>query len=78
MQFSIVTNDDYVTAFGKMFSELAQQNHATLVPYLLEGVAGDPALNLEDRIHPNAAGHKILADTVWRTLEPLARQIVEQ
>ena len=75
MQFPVVTNDDYVTAFGKMFGELAQENHATLVPYLLEGVAGDPALNLEDRIHPNAAGHKILADTVWRALEPLARQI---
>ena len=75
MQFPVVTNDDYVTAFGKMFGELAQENHAALVPYLLEGVAGDPALNLEDRIHPNAAGHKILADTMWRTLEPLARQI---
>jgi len=75
MQFPLVTNDDYVTAFGKMFGELAQQNHAALVPYLLEGVAGDPTLNLEDRIHPNAAGHKILADTVWRALEPLARRI---
>lgn len=75
MQFPIVTNDDYVTAFGKVFGELAQANHAALVPYLLEGVAGDPALNLQDRIHPNAAGHKILADTVWRTLEPLAREM---
>jgi acyl-CoA thioesterase I len=76
MQFPIVTNDDdYVTAFGKMFGELAQQNHAVLVPYLLQGVAGDPALNLEDRIHPNAAGHQILADRVWRVLEPVARQV---
>ena len=58
-----------------MFGELAQENHATLVPYLLEGVAGEPALNLEDRIHPNAAGHKILADTVWRALEALAREV---
>jgi acyl-CoA thioesterase-1 len=75
MQFPIVTNDDYVAAFGKMFGELAQENHAALVPYLLKGVAGDPALNLEDRIHPNAAGHKILADTMWRALEPLAREV---
>jgi acyl-CoA thioesterase-1 len=76
MQFPIVTNDDdYVTAFGKMFGELSQQNHAVLVPYLLKGVAGDPALNLEDRIHPNAAGHQILAETVWRVLEPVARQV---
>ncbi|MEY2491694.1 MAG: acyl-CoA thioesterase, partial [Verrucomicrobiota bacterium] len=76
MQFPVVTNDDdYVSAFGKMFGELAQQNHAVLVPYLLQGVGGDPALNLEDRIHPNAAGHQILADTMWRVLEPVARQV---
>jgi acyl-CoA thioesterase-1 len=75
MQFPIATNDDYVTAFGKMFRDLAQNNRGALVPYLLEGVAGNPALNLEDRIHPNAAGHKILADTVWRALEPLAREV---
>jgi acyl-CoA thioesterase-1 len=75
MQFPIATNDDYVTAFGKMFGDLAQNNRGALVPYLLEGVAGNPALNLEDRIHPNAAGHKILADTVWRALEPLAREV---
>jgi acyl-CoA thioesterase-1 len=75
MQFPIPTNDDYVTAFGKMFGELAENNRAALVPYLLEGVAGNPALNLEDRIHPNAAGHKILADTVWRAFEPLAREV---
>jgi acyl-CoA thioesterase I len=76
MQFPIVTNDDdYVTAFGRMFGEVAHQNHAVLVPYLLQGVSGDPALNLEDRIHPNAAGHQILAETVWRVLEPVAREL---
>jgi acyl-CoA thioesterase-1 len=75
MQFPIVTNDDYVTAFGKMFGDVARQNHAVLVPYLLQGVAGDPALNLEDRIHPNVAGHQILAETVWQVLEPVAREI---
>jgi len=51
---------DYITEFGKMFSELAEKNGAALVPYLLDGVAGNPELNLPDRIHPNAAGHKIL------------------
>ena len=50
-----------MTMFGKMFGELAEKNHAALVPYLLDGVAGNPELNLPDRIHPNAAGHKILA-----------------
>ncbi len=67
--------EDYVSAFGKMFGELAAKNGAALVPYLLEGVAGDPSLNLPDGIHPNAAGQKILAENVWRVLEPIAREI---
>jgi acyl-CoA thioesterase-1 len=57
-----------------MFSELATKNHAALVPYLLEGAAGNPSLNLGDGIHPNAAGQKILAENVWRVLEPIARE----
>lgn len=67
--------DDYVSAFGKMFGELAAKNGAALVPYLLEGVAGNPSLNLADGIHPNAAGQKILAENVWRVLEPIARDL---
>jgi acyl-CoA thioesterase I len=66
--------DDYVSAFGKMFGELAAKNGAALVPYLLDGVAGDPSLNLPDGIHPNASGHRILAENVWRVLEPIARE----
>ena len=68
--------DDYISAFGRMYAELAAKNHAALVPYLLEGVAGDPLLNLPDRIHPNIAGQKILAANVWRILEPIARRSV--
>src|SRR6266487_240561 len=67
--------EDYVSAFGKMFGELAAKNGAALVSYLLEGVAGDPSLNLPDGIHPNAAGQKILAENVWRVLEPVAREV---
>jgi acyl-CoA thioesterase I len=66
--------DDYVSAFGKMFGELATKNGAALVPYLLDSVAGDPSLNLPDGIHPNAAGQRILAENVWRVLEPVARE----
>jgi acyl-CoA thioesterase-1 len=74
MQLPNYTADEYVFAFGKMFSELAAKNNAALVPYLLDGVAGDPSLNLADGIHPNAAGQKILAENVWRALEPIARE----
>jgi len=75
MQLPSYAGDDYVSAFGKMFAELAANNRAALVPYLLEGVAGDPTLNLSDGIHPNAAGQKILAENVWRVLEPIAREV---
>jgi acyl-CoA thioesterase I len=66
--------DGYVSAFGKLFAELSTTNGALLVPYLLEGVAGDPSLNLPDGIHPNAAGQRVLAENVWRVLEPVARE----
>src|SRR5438045_528981 len=76
MQFPIAAPDsEYAAAFVKMFAELAEKNHAALVPNLLDGVVGDPKLNLPDRIHPNAAGHKILVENVWRVLEPIAREI---
>ena len=74
MQLPNYGADDYVSAFGKMFGELATKNGAALVPYLLHGVAGDPSLNLPDGIHPNASGHRILAENVWRVLEPIARE----
>jgi len=75
MQLPGYTADDYVSAFGKMFADLAARNRAALVPYLLEGVAGNPSLNLSDGIHPNAAGQKILAENVWRVVEPVARDM---
>ncbi len=74
MQQPNYATDDYVAAFGKMFAELASKNGTLLVPYLLDGVAGDPSLNSPDGIHPNAAGQKVLADNVWRVLEPVARE----
>ena len=61
-------NDD-LTTFGLMYAELARRNSAELVPSLLDGVAGNPDLNLPDLIHPNARGQKVLAATVWPVLE---------
>jgi acyl-CoA thioesterase I len=75
MQLPDSSGNDAVAAFGKMYVDLAARNHAALVPYLLAGVAGDPSLNLPDGIHPNAAGHRILAKNVWRVLEPIAREV---
>jgi acyl-CoA thioesterase-1 len=75
MQILSYTADDYVSAFGKMFADLAAKNDAALVPYLLQRVSGNPSMNLSDGIHPNAAGQKILAETVWHVLEPVAREV---
>lgn len=74
MQLPLSGADGYIRAFGEMFGELAEKNHATLIPYLLLGVGGDPSLSLSDRIHPNAAGQRILAENVWQVLEPLLRK----
>jgi acyl-CoA thioesterase-1 len=54
-----------------MFPRIAEKTGASLIPFLLEGVALRPEFNLPDRIHPNPAGHQVIAATVWKTLEPL-------
>jgi acyl-CoA thioesterase-1 len=74
MQLPGYSSEDYVSAFGQMFATLAGKNRATLIPYFLEGVAGNPSLNQWDRVHPNAAGQRILAENVWSALEPILRK----
>ena len=71
MQLPNVSNDDYVGAFGAIFRAVAERNRAILIPFFLEGVGGNPDLNQWDGVHPNAAGQRILAENVWRVLEPL-------
>ena len=65
---------DYASGFARVYTELAQENKATLIPFLLEGVGGNRELNQRDLIHPSPAGHRVIADLVWRTLEPVLRQ----
>jgi acyl-CoA thioesterase-1 len=64
----------YTRQFESVYPELARSNRATLVPFLLEGVGGDNALNQPDGIHPTAEGQRRLAQTVWRVLEPVLRR----
>ena len=61
---------DYTEGFKAIFGRLAAANGAALIPSLLEGVAGDRALKRNDGIHPNAAGHRRVAATVWKELAP--------
>lgn len=65
---------DYTEQFAAIFPALAEANDAAFIPFLLEGVGGVVELNLPDRIHPNAAGHKALADNVWTILRPIIEQ----
>jgi len=62
---------EYTSEFHAMFAELAREHGATLMPFLLEGVAGETRLNQGDGIHPNNDGERIVADNVWRVLQPL-------
>jgi len=65
---------DYAASFERIYAELARENNGVLIPFLLEGVGGHRDLNQPDMIHPTAAGHRIIADLVWRTLEPTLRK----
>jgi acyl-CoA thioesterase-1 len=65
---------DYVRRFRAIYPELASESGAALVPFLLEGVGGVESLNQADGIHPTAAGHERMAETVWRVLEPVLRR----
>jgi len=62
---------DYIVSFHKIYPALARQYHVAFVPFLLQGVGGDPRLNQRDGIHPTAEGARIVADNVWTVLRPL-------
>lgn len=62
---------DYSNQFNAIFPAIAKKNKASLMPFLLEGVAGNEKLNLPDGIHPNIEGHKIVANNVAKILSPL-------
>lgn len=61
----------YTTAFEQVFPQLAREHKVALVPFLLDGVGGQPALMQDDGIHPNAAAQPKLVDNVWPQLSRL-------
>lgn len=71
MMMPEVMGTDYASAFAAMYPAIAEKNHLPLVPFLLKGVGGLPAMNQPDGIHPTAAGHAIVAETMWETIRPL-------
>jgi acyl-CoA thioesterase-1 len=65
---------EYTLAFHNLFPRLASRYQVPLVPFLLVGVALNPDMNGPDGVHPNAAGARQIADTVWPYLSPLVGQ----
>ncbi len=63
--------EDYILEFRQVFRDLAENNEVIFIPFILEGVAGEPDLNQADGVHPTAEGHRIIASHVWPYLEPL-------
>lgn len=61
---------EYTAEFRAVYPDLAKAHGLRLIPFLLQGVAGDPTLNQADGIHPNVRGSQIVADVVWATLQP--------
>lgn len=62
---------DYVIEFEKIYKDLSSEEKITLIPFFLEGVAGNPDLLLQDGKHPNAEGQKIVANNIWNTLSTM-------
>ncbi len=62
---------EYADRYAKAFGEVARETNVQLMTFLLEGVAGRPEMNQTDGIHPTAGGQRVIAETVWRTVQPL-------
>ncbi len=67
----------YTIEFHQMYEDLAMTYGVPMVPFLMNGVLGNPDLISDDGVHPNAAGARFIADTIWEYLEPIARKVVK-
>jgi acyl-CoA thioesterase-1 len=61
----------YTSDFRRVFRDLAGEEHVALMPFYLYQVAGVPALNIADGMHPNPTGARIVEANLWRSLKPL-------
>lgn len=68
----------YTIDFHRMYEDLAAKYDVPLVPFLMNGVLGNPDLISDDGVHPNAAGARYIADTIWEYLEPMARKLEKE
>jgi acyl-CoA thioesterase-1 len=69
MEIPVILGGPVAAQFSAIYRKLANDNQMALVPFLLQGVAGQQHLNLWDRVHPSAAGYKLVAELVWPVLK---------
>ena len=70
MQMPDNMGPEFTERFKTLFPAVAKESKSTLIPFLIEGVGGDERLNQADGIHPTAEGQKIIAENVWKILQP--------
>jgi acyl-CoA thioesterase-1 len=74
MQMPPNLGERYATAFKELYPEVAEALDADLIPFLLEGVGGEPEYNQNDGIHPNEAGHRVIAKHLFNALRPILEE----
>ena len=62
---------DYTKRFAALFPTVAKETKSSLVPFMLDAIVMQPQLFQADRIHPTAAAHPLILDTIWPHLKPL-------
>ncbi len=67
---------NYINEFESTFPSIAKEYNIPFMPFLLKDVAGIPSLNLTDRIHPNKAGHEIIANHVFHFL--VSKNVIQE
>ena len=67
----------YTSEFRQVFRDLADEHDVVFLPFFLDGVAGNAALNQADGIHPNEEGTGRVADLVWQALQPMLARVLQ-
>jgi acyl-CoA thioesterase-1 len=78
MRLPLNYGDDYTEEFSDLYERLAKEYDVPFIPFFLEGVATHRHLNQGDGLHPNAEGYSIVVQNVWRTLQPVLKELVPQ
>jgi acyl-CoA thioesterase-1 len=78
MRLPLNYGDNYTEEFSELYKRLAKEYDVPFIPFFLEGVATHRHLNQGDGLHPNAEGYSIVVQNVWKTLQPILKELVPQ